>query len=94
MTIVNMATTIQVEKAVKEKLLQLKLTLSKNRGRTVNYNEVIEELISLYHKEFQEADKYLKVRELANSLDFGLYKEYRREKLRDISEEENNHPII
>ena len=88
-----MATTIQVEKEVKQKLFQLKLTLAQKWGRSVNYNEVIEELISQHQKKIVQKDKYQKIRDLANSFDKKIYDEYRKEKLKDLNREEQKYPI-
>ena len=51
-----MATTIQIKKDVKQKLFQLKLAFSQKWGRSVNYNEVIEELITLHQEKILETD--------------------------------------
>ncbi|MHA1721206.1 MAG: hypothetical protein ACTSWX_12865 [Promethearchaeota archaeon] len=88
-----MVTTIQVEKDVKQKLFQLKLIFSQKWGRSVNFNEVIEELISLHQEKIIKSDKYQKIRNLANHFDKSLYEEYRQEKLKDLNREEQNFPI-
>ena len=88
-----MATTIQIKKDVKQKLFQLKLAFSQKWGRSVNYNEVIEELITLHQENIIETDKYQKIRDLANKFDRKLYDEYRQEKLKDLNQEEQNYPI-
>ncbi len=92
-TIDTMATTIQIEKDVKQKLFQLKLAFAQKLGRSVNYNEVIEELISLHQEKIKETDKYQIIRDLANKFDRKLYDEYRQEKQKDLKQEEKNYPI-
>ncbi|MHA1746363.1 MAG: hypothetical protein ACTSWW_10215 [Promethearchaeota archaeon] len=88
-----MATTVQIEKDVKQKLFQLKLAFSQKLGRSVNYNEVIEELITLHQEKIIKTDRYQNIRDLANKFDRKLYDEYRQEKLKDLNQEEQNYPI-
>ncbi|MCF2141159.1 MAG: hypothetical protein K9W44_13960 [Candidatus Lokiarchaeota archaeon] len=85
-----MVTTIQVENEVKQKLFQLKIVFSQKMGRSVSFNEVIEELLALHQEKFFEKDKYQKIRNLANKFDKKLYDEYRHEKLKDLKKEEQN----
>ncbi|MHA1674427.1 MAG: hypothetical protein ACTSYI_12475 [Promethearchaeota archaeon] len=88
-----MVTTIQIENDVKQKLFQMKLDLSKIRGRDVDYNEVIEELLALHEDRFNKKDKYETIRQLANKYDGQLYQEFRKGKLRELNKEEQKHPI-
>ncbi len=88
-----MATTIQIDNDVKQKLIQIKMDLSKMRGRNVSYNEVIEELLTLHKDRLIKIDKYEKIRQMANKFDGNLYQEFREEKMRELHKVEKDHLI-
>ncbi len=81
-----MATTIQVDTKIKERLFRLKLRISESEGRNVSYNEIIHRLLDNSAPTLEpKVTNRLTMRKYCGTLPKGTLREWQEEKHRDFA---------
>jgi len=81
-----MATTIQVDAKIKERLFRLKLRISESEGRNVSYNEIILRLLDNSAPALEsKVVNRLAMRKYRGTLPKDTLKEWQEEKHRDFA---------